>query len=170
MFRNVQVYERYLVISQNAHASTRNIPCMFPPMTTKLFRRAPNPGSMRRATARFVKGAMATNFTSPVVKTGNVVIGNKKFIKTLLFQTVLNVGNHCCITKWIVILKVNLTLSFREARSMTWERFMLRTPGLYMYKDSNSFLKFYHIYVVLNKKNYSLRHIIRTYSKRQFLL
>lgn len=81
MFRNVQVYERYLVISQNAHASTRNIPCMFPPMTTKLFRRAPNPGSMRRATARFVKGAMATNFTSPVVKTGNVIIGNKIYQK-----------------------------------------------------------------------------------------
>lgn len=168
MFRNVQVYERYLAISQNAHASTRNIPCMFPPMTTKLFRRAPNPGSMRRATARFVKGAMATNFTSPVVKTGNVIIGNKIY-QNITFPNCSQCKKPLLHHK-INYHKVNLTLSFREARSMTWERFMLRTPGLYTYKDSNSFLKFYHIYVVLNKKNYSLRHIIRTYSKRQFLL
>lgn len=123
MFRNVQVYERYLVISQNAHVSTRNIPCMFPPMITKLFRRVPNPGSMRRATARFVKGAIATNFTSPVVKTGNIVIGNKVYkrrqCQNITFSlTVFNIGNWkcCCITKYKIInqsTRVSLKLTFR---------------------------------------------------------
>lgn len=167
MFRNVQVYERYLVISQNAHASTRNIPCMFPPMTTKLFRRAPNPGSMRRATARFVKGAMATNFTSPDVKTGNVIIGNKIY-QNITFPNCSQCKKPLLHHK-INYHKVNLTLSFREARSMTWERFMLRTQAIYVQRLELIF-KILSYICGLKKKNYSRRHIIRTYSKRQFLL